>query len=206
MTETRPQGLFAPKLESDRLTYALFDMKNEMHMQFSVDIFNIEAAGIGPTDGAWTTNDARRLWFSWIMKPSDAQGRLLDTPCAYLVHLKNAPATPIGIITLCRRTPDIPLDLGYLISADYQSKGYGSEGSGRISRYWKDEFGLEEICIITGENNIPARKIAEGIDFIEGGYVMMGNTKMVAYVLPGMKKLDGQNFPFWGDGNVLEEN
>lgn len=52
MTVAKP--LFATTLESDRLTYDIFDMKNETHMQFTVDLFNHFMSGAGPTDGAWT--------------------------------------------------------------------------------------------------------------------------------------------------------
>ncbi|KAH8123833.1 hypothetical protein FP744_10000852 [Trichoderma asperellum] len=205
-TDANTQGLFAPTLESDRLTYAIFDMKNEIHMQFTVDMFNHFMAGTGPTDGAWTKNDIRRLSFSLMMKPSDAHGRRPDTPCMYIPSLKTAPAIPIGIISFCRRTPDIPMDLGYVISPDYQRKGYGLEGSARISRYWKDEFGVKEMCIITTEDNIASRKLAEGNGYLDGGYVMKGDTKMVAYILPGMKKLEGQTFSMWGDGEIPEDD
>lgn len=204
--DSKPEGLFAPTLESDRLIYTIFDMKNDTHMQFTVDMFNIFMAGAGPTGGAWTKNNVRRLCFSLMMKPSEAQGRRPDAPCIYVMYLKNAVTTPIGLISFCRRTPDVPMDLGYMITPDYQRKGYGSEGSARVSRYWKDEFGHKEICIVTSEDNVPSRKIAESIGYVDGGYVMMEGTKEVAYVLPGMKKLEGQTMPFWGDGEVPEED
>jgi hypothetical protein len=35
---------------------------------------------------------------------------------------------------------------------------------------------------------------------VDGGHVMMSGNKCVVFVLPGMKKLEGQDFPFWGDG------
>ncbi|KAL6910919.1 acyl-CoA N-acyltransferase, partial [Trichoderma evansii] len=201
MTVSKP--LFAPTLESDRLTYDIFDMKNDTHMQFTVDLFNHFMPGAGPTDGAWTNDDIRSLIFSLMMKPSESHGRP-DTPCWYIPYLKTAPAIPIGLISLCRRTPDIPLDLGYVIIPEHQRKGYGLEGSARISRYWKDEFGLKEICIITTEDNIPSKKLAEGNGYVDGGYVTRGDAKMIAYVLPGMKKLEGQNFPMRGDGKTPE--
>ncbi|KAL7924584.1 hypothetical protein ACQKWADRAFT_287031 [Trichoderma austrokoningii] len=206
MTDTKPHGLFAPTLESDRLIYAIFDTKNETHVQFIADLFNVIMAGAGPTDGVWTKNDIRRLFYSLMMKPSDAHGQQPDGACMYIMYLKNEPATPIGLISLCRRTPDIPLDLGYTVSPDHRKKGYASEGSARISRYWKDEFGVKEMCIITSEDNIPSVKIAESTGYVDGGYVMSGDKKMVVYVLPGMKKLEGQAFSFWGDGKAPEED
>ncbi|EHK50224.1 hypothetical protein TRIATDRAFT_44758 [Trichoderma atroviride IMI 206040] len=141
-----------------------------------------------------------------MMKPSEAHGRRPDTPCIYVMYLKDAPATPIGLISFCRRTPDVPMDLGWTVAPDHRRKGYASEASARISRYWKDEFGIKEMCIVTSEDNIPSRKIAESIGYVDGGYVMMEGKKEVAYVLPGMKKFEGQIFPFWGDGEIPEED
>lgn len=206
VTDAKPEGLFAPTLESERLRYSILDMKNDTHMQFSADTFNLIMAGTGPTDGNWTKNDVRRLCFSSMMKLSEAHGRRPDTPSIYVVYLKDAPATPMGLVSFCRRTPDVPMDLGWTVSPDHRRKGYGSEAGGRISRYWKDEFGIKEMCIVTSEDNIPSRKIAESIGFIDGGYVMMEGNKKVAYVLPGMKKLEGQTFPFRGDGEIPEED
>lgn len=206
MTDAQPERLFAPTLESNRLIYENFDMKNEIHMQFTVDQFNSLIPEVAPTDGTWTKTDIRGLFFSVMMKPSEAKGRRPDSSCMYVAYLKTAPTTPIGLISLCRRTPDIPMDLGYVILPDYQRKGYGSEGSARISRYWKDEFGLKEMCIVTTEDNIASRKLAEFSGYVDGGYVMKEDKRMVAYVLPGMKKLEGQNFPMWGDGEIPEED
>lgn len=97
------------------------------------------------------------------------------------------------------------MDLGYVFSCDYERKGYVSETSTRIFQYWKDEFSVKETCIVTTEDNIASRKVAEANGLVDGGYVMKGDTKMVAYMLPGMKKLEGQNFPIWGDGEIPEE-
>ncbi|KAM0512489.1 hypothetical protein ACHAPE_008812 [Trichoderma viride] len=205
VTDAKPEGLFAPTLESERLRYEIFDMNNDTHMRFSVDTFNLIMAGAGPTNGSWTENDVCRLCFSLMMKPSEAHGRQPDTPCIYITYLKDAPATPIALISFCRRTPDIPMDLGWAVAPDYRKKGYGSEASARISRYWKDEFGVKEMCIITGEDNIPSRKMAESIGYVDGGYIMMEGNREVAYVLPGMKMFEGQICPFWGDGEIPEE-
>lgn len=206
VTDAKPEGLFAPTLESERLRYELFDMKNDTHMQFTVDTFNVELAGAGPTDGTWTNYDIRRLCFSLMMKPSEAHGRQPDTSCMYIVYVKDGPATPMGLISFCRRTPEIPMDLGWAIAPDHRRKGYASEAGARISRYWKDEFGIKEMCIVTSEDNIPSRKVAESLNYVDGGYVMMGGNKEVAYVLPGMKKFEGQTFPFWGDGEMPKED
>jgi hypothetical protein len=198
------EELFAPILESERLIYKIFDMNNDTHMQFAVDNLNNSMAGDSPNGVAWTKNDVRRLCYSLMMKPSDAHGRRPDTPSVYVVYLKNDLATPIGNVSFNRRTPDIPMDLGYSIRPEHRRKGYATEGAARISRYWKEEFGHKEICIITSEDNVPARKIAESIGFVDGGYVLKKGMKRVAYVLPGMKKLEGQTFPFWGDGEIPE--
>ena len=204
--ELKPERIFATTLESERLTYALFDFKNQSHVQFITDIFNREMAGAGPTDGNWATKDIRRRKYSVMMKPSDAHGRRPKDPCFYLVYLLRAPERPIGVISFCRRVPDVPMDLGYSIEPEHQNKGYGTEAAERVNRYWRDEFGVKEMVIITEETNVPARKLAEAIGYVEGGYLKMGERKGVTYVLPGMKKMEGQQITFYGDGEVPDED
>lgn len=174
-------------------------------MQFAVEMFNLMLPGAGPTNGSWAKIDVRRRFYSSMMKPSDAHGRLPDAPCIYVMYLKDEPTTPIGLVSFSRRTLEIPMDLGWAVAPEQRRKGYASEACARISRYWKDEFGIKEICIVTSESNIPSRKIAERIGYVDGGYVMMMGNRFLAYVLPGMKKFEGQNFPFSGDGEVPEE-
>lgn len=196
-----PNPLFAPILDSSRLTLQLWDPDNTSHMAYILSMANTDLLSLAPNGTSWTEQDWRRFAYSVRMKPSDAHSQTPDAACVYIMYLKSGADTPIGCISLCRRVPNIPMDLGYTLEVPYRRKGYGSEAAERVSRYFKDEFGLKEMCIVTGENNLPSIRLARSIGFVDGGYVMFNaTTRSVAFVLPGMKTLEGQTFTFWGDG------
>lgn len=203
-----PERIFAPSLQSQRLTYTLLDVKNQDHLQFIADGFNHDAPGNGPTNGAWTTQDIRRTCYLGMMYPSDANGRRTKDPCTYLFYLATDPDKPIGSVNLHRRSSELPMDLGYFTVPDQRQKGYGAEAVDRVMKYWTDEWGLKEMCIITGESNVASKKLAERVGFVDGGHVtiMNGQRKLPVYVLPGMKKLEGPKFPAGGNGEVPDED
>lgn len=201
MATLQPEALFAPVLRSERLTLTLFDMNDEDDNAFVTGMFNVEMAGVGPTDGNWTDKDIRRLSYSVMLKPSDANGRLSKDAAIYLARLGDLNGPRIGVVNLCRRTPHVPLDIGYMFVSEHRRNGYATEAATRVLRYWTEEFGIKEICLVTTDTNIPSKKIANKLNMVDGGYVMMGDNKEIVFVLPGMKtKLEGQDFPFWGDG------
>ncbi|ETR96690.1 hypothetical protein M419DRAFT_93557 [Trichoderma reesei RUT C-30] len=134
-------------------------------------------------------------------KPSDTHGRLSKDAGIYIVRIGSDPNGPrIGVLNLCRRTPAVPLDLGYMLRPEYRNQRYGTEAVGRVLKYFTDEFGIKEICIVTNEANVPSVKMARRLGLVDGGWVTMNGNRFVVLVLPGMKKLEGQEFPFWGDG------
>ncbi|UKZ75115.1 hypothetical protein TrVFT333_002787 [Trichoderma virens FT-333] len=200
MATLQPEDLFAPVLRTERLTLTLFNMNDKDDNDFMTMMFNAELPGAGPTDGNWTDKDIRRLSYSVMLKPSDAHGRISKDPAVYIARLGDATGSPIGVLNLCRRTPNVPVDIGYMFKPEYRKNGYGTEGATRLLKYFTEEFGIKEICLVTDDSNIPSKRIAEKLNLVDGGYVMMGSNKCVVFVLPGMKKLEGQDFPFWGDG------
>ncbi|KAH8883392.1 hypothetical protein GQ53DRAFT_431076 [Thozetella sp. PMI_491] len=205
MTDSKPERLFAPMLHSERLTYTIVQIDSEEDVGFLAQTFNTLFPG-GPTDGRWTSADIRRLCFGTMLKPSDTGRGVPKDPAVYIVHLGSAPGIRMGLFNLCRRTPDVPLDLGFSLLPEYQQQGYGTEAGTRIMKYWTTEFGIKEICIVTGEDNVAAKKLSLKLGFIEGGWVVSGGQKEACYVLPGMAKLEGQDFPFWGDGQQPTED
>ncbi|KAL7909050.1 acyl-CoA N-acyltransferase [Trichoderma velutinum] len=200
MATLQAEDIFAPVLHTERLTLTLFDMNDQDDLDFVVMMFNMEMPGGGPTDGNWTGKDIRRLSYSLMLKPSDTHGRVSKGPAIYLVRLGDATGPRIGVINLCRRTPNVPIDLGYMVLPEHRKSGYGTEGATRVLRYITEEFGIKEICLVTDDSNIPSKRIAEKLNMVDGGYVMYGDHRAVVFVLPGMKQLEGQAFTFWGDG------
>ncbi|KAL6837950.1 acyl-CoA N-acyltransferase [Trichoderma camerunense] len=200
MGSLQPEDVFAPVLHTERLTLTLFNMNDEDDLDFVVMMFNMEMPGGGPTDGNWTGKDIRRLSYSLMLKPSDAHGRLSKDAAIYLARLGDATGPRIGVINLCRRTPIVPIDIGYMVLPEHRKSGYATEGATRVLRYITEEFGIKEICLVTDDSNVPSKRIAEKLNMVDGGHVMMSGHKCVVFVLPGMKKMEGHDFPFWGDG------
>ncbi|KAK4084313.1 uncharacterized protein Triagg1_793 [Trichoderma aggressivum f. europaeum] len=200
MATLQPEDVFAPVLHTNRLALTLFNMNDEDDLDFVVMMFNMEMSGGGPTDGNWTGKDIRRLSYSLMLKPSDTHGRLSKGPAIYLARLEGAAGPRIGVVNLCRRTPEVPIDLGYMVLPEHRKRGYATEGATRVLRYITEDFGIKEICLVTDDSNIPSIKIAEKLNMVDGGYVTMNGHKCLVFVLPGMKKLEGQEFTFWGDG------
>ncbi|KAL7949489.1 acyl-CoA N-acyltransferase [Trichoderma barbatum] len=200
MATLQPEPLFAPVLHSERLTLTLFNMNDDNDNEFVALLFNTEMPGGGPTDGIWTAKDIRRLSYSVMLKPSDANGRVSTDAAVYLSRIGGVTGSPVGVINLCRRTPNVPLDIGFMVAPEYRRSGYCTEAATRVLRYFTEDFGIKEICLVTDDTNVPAKRIAEKLNMVDGGWVMMGTNKSVVFVLPGMKKLEGQDFPFWGDG------
>lgn len=200
MAPIKPEPLFAPVLHSDRLTLTLYDLNNKDDNDFMFKIFNTVLAGEGPTDGNWTVEDIRRLSYSVMLKSTDTGGRLSNAPAIYTAHIGNSTKSPIGVINLCRRTQNVPLDIGFMILPEYRRQGYCIEAATRVLRYWTEEFGIKEICLVTTETNIPARRVADKLNMIDGGWIFSDDSKCVAYILSGMRRLEGPQTSFWGEG------
>lgn len=204
MANPSPESPFAPMLQSQRLSYTLVRANSKSDMHFIAHCLNTLFSP-GPTDGSWADADIRRLLYGTMLKSTDLSGRISGDPAVYIVCLSSTPETRIGFINLCRRCPDVPLDFGYGLLPEYHQQGYGTEAATRILQYWTSEFGIQEICVVTGDTNIASLKLARKVGFIEGGWAQSGGQKHACLVLPGMKELVGQEFNFWGDGKEPSE-
>jgi hypothetical protein len=199
------QGHFTKELYSERLTYTLLDVKNNEDLEFGIDLFNDSGYGVLSPKGYWDKETFAKLAYSIMLTPSDCSGQHINHIPLYTVRIgNNTSGIRIGIINICRRVSNIPVDLGYVIAKQYRQKGYGSEAAKRILEYWTMEFGLKEICLVTAESNTVSQRVAEKIGFVEGGWVSSDGSTLKAYILPGMEKLEGQTFTFWGRGEMFE--
>ena len=92
-------------------------------------------------------------------------------------------------------------DLGYVLYAAYEGKGYATEAGIKAVEWWRDVIGVKEIWCGTMPDNARALKCAERIGFVRGGTidVIPGNPPdeskrfkgAVALVLPGMEWKEG---------------
>lgn len=204
MAAPTPEALFAPVLNSEHLTYTLFNPDSEADVDFMINIFNVIVAGAGSAEGVWTAADVQRLTVNLMLRPSDTHGRLSKDPAVYIVHLGSTPGRQIGVINLTRRSSQIPPEFGFMLLPDYQRKGYGSEAVERVMRYWKDEFGIKQICAMTTDENIASQKLLTRVGLEEGGWASIHGTKLLAFILPGMQKLEGQPISFFGEQPTIE--
>ncbi|KAB5582316.1 acyl-CoA N-acyltransferase [Coniochaeta sp. 2T2.1] len=200
MSPLKPEHILAKVLLTPRLSLVLLEFGDDATLDFCRSALGMEGRP------QWTRSDFRRLCYSVMFKPSDTRGRLSANPGVYVIRIGDDAenGTPIGMINVSRRVPDVPVDLGFMILPEYRRLGYGTEAAGEVLRYFREEW-MREICLLTQETNVAARKLAERIGFVDGGWVKFEGKREVAYVLPGMEKLKGQKVKFWGDGKVPEE-
>jgi RimJ/RimL family protein N-acetyltransferase len=115
----------------------------------------------------------------------------------FLIHLRDENGEAgkyIGGVSFFHRR-EAP-DIGWgLLSDEFQGKGYASEAAGAILNFWTDEIGVQEVWALTEASNIASRRVCEKIGLVDGGPLRMQMPKgdfkdLVAFVLPGMKKLE----------------
>lgn len=195
---------FAPIFHSERLTFTLLSLHDQNDLNYAASVLNEGGAGGNSPKGFWDAAEMARLCYSIMLSPSDTFGVAIDEVPVYIAHLGSKPGNRIGLINLCRRTAEVPPDLGFGIDLEHRRNGYGTEATTRVLKYWTDEFGLGNISLVTSYKNIAAQKVARNAGFIDGGWVSFspGGGKAMAFVLPGMEQLNGQGFKFWGDGAI----
>ncbi|KAB5586249.1 hypothetical protein GE09DRAFT_1235493 [Coniochaeta sp. 2T2.1] len=200
MPSPKPEHILAKVLRTPRHSLVLFEPGDDATLDFCRSVLGMEDRP------QWTRSDFRRLAYSVMFKPSDTKGRLSANPGIYVIRVGDDAenGTLIGMINVSRRVPDVPVDLGFMILPEYRRMGYGTEAAGDVLRYFREEW-MGGICLLTQETNVAARKLAERIGFVDGGWVEYEGKRGTAYVLPGMEKLNGQKVTFFGDGKVPEE-
>lgn len=194
MAELTPKSLFAPVLHSTNLTYTLIQSKD---FEFFTDLFN---SAIPPEVDRFTLSSTRELLINTAPRPNELHGERSKDAAVYVVRLNGEAGERIGEINFTRRKSNFPLDIGFAFLPEYRGKGYGTEAATRIMRYWKDEFGINEICGLVSEENTASRKLLEKIGLKENGWVVStGRGPMLYYSLPGMPEEEGREFLFKGE-------
>lgn len=193
MAELTPKSLFAPVLHSANLTYTLIRGDD---FEFFVDLFNSAV----PSEDQFTLSSIRELLINTAPRAHELHGERSKDIAVYIVRLNGEAGERIGEINLTRRASNFPFDIGFAFLPEYRGKGYGTEAATRIMRYWKDEFGINEICGLVSEQNMVSRKLLEKIGLNENGWVVSaGKGPMLFYSLPGMPKQEGREFSFKGE-------
>ncbi|CRG92049.1 hypothetical protein PISL3812_09104 [Talaromyces islandicus] len=194
MTELTPKSLFSPVLHSANLTYTLLRSKD---FAFIRDLFN--STMDAEAEDKFTISSVRQLTINTAPRSNELHGERSKDAAIYVVRLNGEAGERIGEINLTRRNSNLPLDIGFAFLPQYRGKGYGTEAATRIMRYWKDEFGIKNICGIVSEENIASRKLLMRIGLEENGWAMSSGRLSLIYSLPGASKQEGLEFSFWGE-------
>ncbi|MEH7073635.1 GNAT family N-acetyltransferase [Neobacillus drentensis] len=81
----------------------------------------------------------------------------------FLVELKDAGRTPIGMCGLIKRDGLADVDLGFAFLTRFQSKGYGFEAASATLEYGKEVVGLKRLVAITSVDNVGSARLLEKV-------------------------------------------
>lgn len=193
MAELTPKSLFAPVLHSTNLTYTLLQSTD---FEFIRDLFNSTMDAEAEEKDKFTISSVRQLTLNTAPRPNELHGERSKDAAIYVVR---EAGERIGEINLTRRASKFPLDIGFAFLPEYRGKGYGTEAATRIMRYWKDEFGISNICGIVSEENMASRKLLMKIGLEENGWAVSSGKRALIYSLPGAPKEEGRDFSFFGE-------
>jgi RimJ/RimL family protein N-acetyltransferase len=79
----------------------------------------------------------------------------------WLVELKDAAATPIGICGLVKRDALPDADIGYAFLPRFRSRGYAYESAAAVMGYATGALGLRRVLAITNPDNAVSIKVLE---------------------------------------------
>ena len=91
----------------------------------------------------------------------------------FLVELKDAGRTPIGICGLIQRDGLEDVDLGFAFLTRFQAQGYGFETAAATLEYRRDQMGLKRIVGITSIDNVGSSRVLEKIGMAFEGMIRL---------------------------------
>ncbi|KAE9372623.1 hypothetical protein N431DRAFT_375884 [Stipitochalara longipes BDJ] len=181
-----PLAVFAPVLETKRLTMKLMNLEKDVHIL--AEIMNVFLSG---KDGfEWDIERATRLMRNLTLSPSNCLGLKAPGPAAYMLYLGSETGPTVGFVSLNERRPDVPPDVGFVLRPEYQNQGYGTEAATAFLNYFIHDFGLKNICAMVFLPNERSVNLIGKLGFESGGDAVLepwGVTSV--FVLPGMKHL-----------------
>lgn len=101
----------------------------------------------------------------------------------WMIEDKNIPGKVIGRAGLSLREGFDTPELGYVISADYQNKGYATEVCQAIIRYAREQFDFERLRIIMTDGNEASYRLCKRLGFIFDMVVCIDGKNMQQYIL-----------------------
>ncbi|KAM0262448.1 hypothetical protein ACHAQJ_001701 [Trichoderma viride] len=182
---------FPPILYTERLTLTLVDLNIKADEQQFLDLLEIGARDIlnlPPPDAAKNAQESIDFYRSYgRLQPKFLEGRSADKSAIWLVRLgANSPQGKcIGASYVVQRSV-IP-DQAWILLPEYQGKGYATESSKEVLRYFRDELGFRDLMALVHPDSPKSPGVATrvGYVFVEGGLKYSdGVTNLLLYALP----------------------
>lgn len=83
----------------------------------------------------------------------------------YVVELKDADATPIGICGFVRRDTLPGPDIGFAFLPQFEKKGYAYESASAVMKYGRETLGFTRVLAITTTDNDASGRLLEKLGF-----------------------------------------
>jgi RimJ/RimL family protein N-acetyltransferase len=184
MKATVPQYLY-----TERLVLELFDRNSPEHYEGYIASVNNPTAYANMGDfGLKTKADIDALLDATRLSPAYCKGMVADVDIQYNLRLGSKDGPIIGGVTLASRSASVPPDIGWCMIELYIGKGYATEGARELLRYFREDFGLQEIMSWPGSENPASCRVAEKLGFVNGGCTRVKGEEGLnaVYILPGM--------------------
>lgn len=186
--------IFAPVLQTPRLTLILCEAHNPTTLDNSLTIVNDpEIIAVMGDMKIRTHGQMNRFYRSTLIHPARLPGHAApgrDDWASWAVHLKanvpednaaqDAPSGAretagvgplVGIISIGHRSAEIPPDMGWALLPAYWRKGYATEAGREVVRYATQELGLKDLVAFPLETNIASIQTAKKLGFVDGGKI-----------------------------------
>lgn len=182
---------FPPILYTERLTLTLVDFSKKADEKEFLDLLETLARDIlelPPADAAKNAQESIDFYRSYgRLQPKFLGGHTAGGGAIWLVRLgANSPQGKcIGASYLVQRSV-IP-DQSWILLPGYRGKGYATESSKEVLRYFRDELGLRDLMAVVHPDSPKSPGVATRVGYVlvEGGLKYSdGVTNLLLYALP----------------------
>ena len=174
----------------------------EKDITFCTDLLNDFFSREKEAKRTWTISETRE-YFEKVDAVWKEEALETPPPVRYIIHLGPEDGPKIGFFCYFYRVTYIPPEISFVVLRQYQNQGFVTEAGRETMRYWREEIGIKDICALVSDSNVASRKVVAKLGFVRGGHVIFCGfspraEKLGAYILPGMRELDGPIVQFVG--------
>ena len=171
--------MYPTTLTTPRLELRFADVDNPINVDDVVRTYN------NPFTGPWgfyavgmhSRQDLEKKFRIHAPNPALCTRLAPGTPLPSLMHLIYLRATGeyIGLVGVSFRQTNPYPDLGYALLEPFNGKGYASEAGGEVLRFWREDIGVQDIIVVTDDENVRSRECARRIGFVDAGPMIIGS-------------------------------